>query len=678
MVVEEKDNADAGWYTLVGAENIRTDGGSNLNCNAVNEYCNTLRSPVPFWFMNGDISKDDIDREFAMMAEKGVSSVVAHPRYGMSVEYLSDAYFEVFGWCIDAAKKHNMEIWVYDELNWPSGTAGLTIQRNNPEFRSKFLAVETRAVSEIDWEHFTPGLYMVAANIEGESVTKTRVLDSLDAAKSLTGNWRLFNCTLKYDWAYVDTLSYEAINKFSQVTHDEYYTRFSEEFGKTIRAVFTDEPSIYWVSVGYDDWNLPYTNDYFETFERRFGYSPVAMIPYLFYHGHEGTAFRADYWDHAGYLFNHRYHGTLSDWCKAHGVAYTGHNNNEEPLRYQIRYEGDMFGAMRRMNIPGVDHLGMATLGNWFISIIGHKICSSAAHITGKSRCMSETFGIMGWDATYTNMKRVIDWQYAQGINLFIPHALFHTISGPTKRESPPSFFHQSTLWDDFGYLSQYLQRLEEMLCGGRHNCKVAILYPQSGLWASYQTDRKTSDFEHIDNFLNSLCLELIKNQIDFDLLDFQALQDAVIEDGKIKLADEAYEVLVVPSSSYTRPTEVHRLREISEAGISTTFFFKAMEPGRQNIPNGSGNTRYVRSEELESFVEILRKELNDDIQISGGGADEIMAYRREKDGHKITCLLNRSEKHRKVTAMIKDYPDAAIFDQETGAYTRLEGKRAG
>lgn len=649
-----------------------------MNSEKLNKLSKQISSPVPFWFLNGYIDEWHIIHEFEMMKEKGIGDVIVHPRYGLQVEYLSDGWFEIFGWCVREAKKLGMHVWIYDEYNWPSGTAGMSVMDINEDYKGKYLAIESKPIDEIDLDTFHPGKYMVAANIEGGRVTKTKEITDIKSLETLKGNWHIFNCTLKQDKFYIDTLSFDAVNCFKHVTYDEYYNRFGDEFGKTIRAIFTDEPSIYWVSVGYDDCNIPYTDDYFSTFEKKYGYSPVAMIPYLFYPGKEGTAFRADYWEHAGFLFNERYHGNLSGWCRDHGIIYTGHNNHEEPLRYQIRFQGDMFGTMRTMDIPGVDHLGKQTLGNNWISIIGHKICSSLAHTSGKARCMSESFGIMDWDTTYTNMKRVTDWQYALGINLLIPHAIYHTISGMTKRESPPSFFYQSPHWKDFDYFADYIKRLEEMLCGGRHLCKVAVMYPKTGLWSGYQSDRKTSDFEHTENFLDSLCLELVKNQIDFDLVDFESLNDAQSQNGVLTLADEQYQALIVPSSSYMRQAEVTLLTIIAKSGVKTTFFYKSMEPLPHNLPEKFGGAGFIRTEELDGFVDVLKKDLDEDIQISGGGADEIMAYRREKDGRKITFLLNRSDKHRKVVAMMKDYPDAAIFDQETGTYTRLEGKRAG
>lgn len=650
----------------------------------LNNLSKQISSPVPFWFLNGHIEERHVVHEFDLMAEKGVIDVIVHPRYGMQCEYLSDEWFEIFGWCVREAKKRGMWVWIYDELNWPSGTAGMTVMNADPNYCGKYLAVEQVRLSEIDFDAFEPGMYMIAANIEGEAITKTRIIEDIASAKALNGNWMLFNCTLKYDEFYIDTLSYDAVNYFKRVTYDEYFNRYGDEFGKSIRAIFTDEPSIYWVSVGYDDWNLPYTEDYFSTFEAKYGYSPISMIPHLFYPGAKGTAFRADYWEHAGFLFNERYHGNLGGWCREHGIIYTGHNNHEEPLRYQIRYQGDAFGLMRELDIPGVDHLEKATLGNRWISIIGHKICSSAAHFDGKARCMSESFGLTEWDATFENFKRITDWQYALGINLLIPHAVFHTISSMTKRESPPSIFRPSPLWADFDYFSEYVRNLESMLCGGRHLCKVAVMFPSSGLWASYQSDRKTSEFEYMDNFLNSLCLELVKNQIDFDLVDYTALTYAGLDDGKLRLADEEYEYLIVPPTAYIRPSEIERLIEIVESGVHTTLFHQAMEPLRENLPEKMRGASFVRSEELEAFVARIKKQLDEDIQISGGGAEDIMLYRRalrfEENGpeHKVTFMLNRSEKHRKVSVTLENYPDPAVFDQETGIFTKLDARNMG
>ncbi len=648
-------------------------------CNELNARAARIQSPVPFWFLNGIISEWHMAREIRLMAENGISQVIVHPRYGLNCEYLSDEWFEVFGWCVQEARKHGMKLWIYDEFNFPSGTAHFEVMKTNPNYQSKYLACKVTPISEVSADLFEQAEHVVAADIVEGKITKTRIIDSHTELNNLSEDWHIFTFTKCFDPAYVDTLSKEAISCFCDLTHEEYYKRFGVDFGETIEAVFTDEPSIYWVTVGYDDWNLPYTDDIFETYKAKYGESAISKLPYLFFDGKIAKEFRARFWKHVGNLFNERYHSTLGDWCREHNVIYTGHNNHEEPLRYQIRFQGDMFGTMETMDVPGVDHLLKQTLGNYWISILGHKICSSQAHTSGKTRCMSESFGNVDWDSSFTQLKQIVDWQYGLGINLLVPHAIFHTISGQAKRESPPSFFYQSPHWQDFDYFGSYLRNLEKMLVGGKHICKVAVLYPLSGLFAEYQSDRKTNEFEHIESFLNSLCKELLKNHVDFDLVDRSALERAELSENKIKLADEEYEYLLIPVAEYMADEDVALIMKVFESGVQTVMFFRSMEPHAHNSP-GEGRRQItpVRSVELQHYVGLLGKSLNTDMELSGGGSEDILLYRRDKDGQRIFFLVNRSAKHRKVSAILAGRSSYAKYDPENDSYAALDARVTG
>ena len=156
-----------------------------MNSENLNNLSKQISSPVPFWFLNGRMDEWHIVREFEMMAGKGIGDVIVHPRFGLQCEYLSEEWFGIFGLCVREAKRHGMHVWIYDELNWPSGTAGMRVMKTDPDYRGKFLAVESTPLGEIDFASFTPGAYMVAANIEGGNVTKTRVIKDIAAAQAL-------------------------------------------------------------------------------------------------------------------------------------------------------------------------------------------------------------------------------------------------------------------------------------------------------------------------------------------------------------------------------------------------------------------------------------------------------------------------------------------------------------
>jgi len=642
------------------------------------DIARSIRGPVPFWFINGPLKRENVARELELMRQQGIREVIVHPRYGLTVPYLSDQWFEIFGWCVEEARKRRMFIWIYDEFNWPSGTAGMSVQEIDPLYMSKYLAVEATPRAEIDLKRFEPGQFLVAARVQGGKVTKTRVLETVDAIGLLEGNWMIFNCRIKRDKFYIDTLNPAAVECFRRLTYDEYYRRFSREFGRTIRAVFTDEPSIYWVSVGYDDMNLPYTERLLPSFEERFGYSAVPCIPYLFYPGGNAAEFRSHFWRHVSDLFNTNYHGTLGSWCRQHGVIYTGHGHHEEPLRYQIRFTGDLFGTMRQMDLPGIDHLDKDTLGNRWISIIGHKIASSSAHFAGKPRVMSESFGVMGWDATFADLKKVVDWQLGLGINLIVPHALFHTTAGKAKRESPPSFFFQSPLWEDFGWFTDYLNRLTDMLTGGRHECKILVFYPLSGLHSAYQTDRKTQEFEHIESFLDTLCLELVKRQLDYDLADAAALAAAEVSRGRIRIGQESYEIFIIPATPYLAPEERRIIERIARAGVQTYLFHRAVESSPANLPRSEAGINFELTEWMAGFVGRLRESIRDEVMISGAGSEDILALRRRKGGKRVTFLVNRADKPRDVALALTTSSQITVMKPEDGSRSPLRTREDG
>ena len=65
--------------------------------------------------------------------------VFLHPRTGLEIEYLSEKFFERIGIAIETCARLGLKAWLYDDYNWPSGTAAGEILVKHPEFRQKYL-----------------------------------------------------------------------------------------------------------------------------------------------------------------------------------------------------------------------------------------------------------------------------------------------------------------------------------------------------------------------------------------------------------------------------------------------------------------------------------------------------------------------------------------------------------
>ena len=50
---------------------------------------------IPFWFLNGELTAEELRRQLADFAAHGIYGVVLHPRMGLSPEitYLGERYF---------------------------------------------------------------------------------------------------------------------------------------------------------------------------------------------------------------------------------------------------------------------------------------------------------------------------------------------------------------------------------------------------------------------------------------------------------------------------------------------------------------------------------------------------------------------------------------------------------
>lgn len=593
-----------------------------------------------FWTVDNNITPERVASELEDMYTRGIEEVVVVPGCGIA----TDAWLEVFVWCVREAKTRGMLLCIADG-------AGSSFRSADPEYGSKCLEIDAIPKSEIDVNNFEPGQFLIAGRIQGGQITRTRTVQDMITLRALDNGWHIFNCRIKRDLNYIDVLSRTAVDRLRDLTLERYRWKFRQELGKTIKAVFADEPRICENSC-LETWTIPYTDKLVPSFEERYGYSPIPGIPYLFFPGRDAQEFRTDFWEHVAWMFNTNYHENLAQWCRDNGLLYTGRIASGEPLRCRIGARSDTIGIMKRMDLPCIDYPEVADKGSQSMSLLDLKIASSQAHIAGKPRAASESFRDLKGNEDCSQLKREIDWQFALGINAIIPHGL------PQECES----------------LYDYLSRLQEILTGGRHLCHVLILCPLSGVFAAHQPNRKTDEFECIDSVLNSLCLDLIKRQIDFDIVDFPTLSKAKIEEGKIALGDEHYEHLIIPYTPYMRPREYETIGRIAKS-VGTYFFHRSMDPVAMNAPSRPGGVQFVTTEDLPGFVMRLRHAIDDGVHLSGLGREDILLLQREKDGQRLAFMVNRSNQSRRITARFAGAVGLVMIDVESGEETSLQAK---
>ena len=96
--------------------------------------------PCIMWFWNGKITESEIRRQIKEYRDANIFEFFIHPMYGFEHRYLSQDFFRLIGIAVSCAKENGMKFWIYDEYNWPSGTAGNKMMRLHPWAKSSYLS----------------------------------------------------------------------------------------------------------------------------------------------------------------------------------------------------------------------------------------------------------------------------------------------------------------------------------------------------------------------------------------------------------------------------------------------------------------------------------------------------------------------------------------------------------
>jgi alpha-L-rhamnosidase len=544
---------------------------------------------LPFWFLNGELDPAEMRWQLRELADKGMHGVILHGRYGLEMPYLSDRYLERIKLAVDEARGLDLAVWIYDEMNWPSGTADKRVLKARPDLAQRFIECISFTVEGpwfmcltgedsryLDFERSTP----VAAFAIGEHGEVIDLTPNLSFEKVIpwevpAGTWRLAYVVEKRAEYYIDALDPESTKTFIEVGYDPYlravngHRAADDGSGQPVTGFYSDEPAMHYFLTGGDNPILPWTANMFRRFRERNGYELRPRLADLFFNLRPDSArIRHDFFNTTTQLYTNAYYRQLREWCTAHGVAFTAHLLYEEWLRPMIRVEGNLFRHYENMDVVAVDHLypviGSRERPDQHVAM---KVASSAAHQFGSKRLICESFGGIFMDATMQRMKWIADWQYVLGVNLLNPHGFHYTLEGARKRDWPPSQFYQYPYWRHYQGFSDYISRLSRLLSGGRHVAKVAVLWPINAMFATYRPQERDPAGDRTEQDFNALTDLLLRLHVDFDYLDEDVLARAVIDNGAVMVGDEAYEAVIMPPMSHCRLSTVTRLEELVESG---------------------------------------------------------------------------------------------------------------
>ena len=619
---------------------------------------------TPFWAWNCDLERDELLRQIDVFKEMGLGGFHMHVRTGMSTEYLSDEFMSLIRACTDHAKENEMLAWLYDEDRWPSGAAGGIITKDHA-MRQRYIRFSANVEAPLNDRQELIAIYDIVLD-ENKCLKSYKILKDGESAegtpwrvvREISGDSPWFN-----GQAYVDTLNPKAIEKFIDVTYKPYAKTVGDEFGKTVPAIFTDEPQFARKGVlpyadSHHDVTLPWTDDLDETYTEKYGKSIIPDLPQLLWDLPNGapSSVRYRYHDHVCDRFTEAFADTCGKWCDEHGIALTGHMMEEGSLHQQTHALGEAMRSYRSFGIPGIDML----CGNFEFSTA--KQCQSAVHQYGRTAMLSELYGVTGWDFDFRGHKLHGDWQAALGVTVRVPHLSWVSMHGNAKRDYPASIHYQSSWYKEYSYVEDHFARVNTALTRGKPIVKVGLIHPVESYWLHFGPEENTNLVRSaIEANFSNVTQWLLRGSVDFDYISESLLTSQCAKAGSpLKVGEMEYDVVIVPECETLRSTTLERLEDFRAAGGKLIFMGDAPKFENAEISE-RGKKLYDASDRISfnrsSLLASLDAYRTIDVRYTNGALSNDLIHQLRQDENGIWLFLSHcDEPYNKDVANCKGY----------------------
>lgn len=611
---------------------------------------------TPFWAWNCKLDKETLSEQIDIFRQMGQGGFHMHVRTGLDTPYLSDEYMDYIRFCVEKAKKDEMLAWLYDEDRWPSGAAGGIVTKEKKYAAMNILFTRlpygaegfsgARRDGEVNGGRTGDGQLMAVYDIvlnEDGTLKSHRLIGENDAAEG--AKWYAYAETISPNaWfngeRYLDTLNPEAVGRFIEVTHERYSAELQEEFGKTIPAIFTDEPQFTIKgSLRFADENadvfMPWTAGMDKKFKEYTGRDFFEGFPEVFWELPDGkvSKFRYLYHDFLSELFVASYCDTIGDWCSDHGLMLGGHVMHEPTLESQTSMIGEAMRCYRGFKeMPGIDML----CDNHEYSTA--KQCQSAKHQQGGIAMLSELYGVTGWDYDFRGHKLQGDWQAALGVTVRVPHLTWMSMKGEAKRDYPACIGYQSPWAPRYAMIEDHFARLSTALTRGTPNVKVGVIHPIESYWIHRGPFEQTAAIRsQLEQNFSTVIETLLFGLIDFDLICESRLPDLCEEGGApLKVGAMAYDVVIVPTCDTLRASTLERLEAFRKAGGKLIFMGdcpRYLDAEPSDLPRALFDQSERISFSASALLDALEEKRFLDIRTEQGSRTDRQIYQLRDDG---------------------------------------------
>ncbi len=510
----------------------------------------TAKPWTRWWWLGSGVDEKNLTRQLESFAEAGIGGVEICPIYGAKgyedrdLEFLSKEWTAMLDHTSKECARLGLGLDLTTGTGWPFGGPWVT-----PEMASHSLIPVEKELPAGPVELQLPAgdrLLLRAWPEQGDPV------DLLDHVRKGILRWeapqggaRLYGIFTKSPIQKVKRAAPGAAGPVVDPFSPDSLAKYLAHFDKPLDRLRAPQPRAHFHD-SFEYYGAAWTPDFVEAFRTDHGYDFADRLPAFFGEGQprEIADIHHDYRATLDRL-HRQYLETWHDWANERG-SLTRNQAHGSPGNLLDHYavadipETEIFRHVEDEQIPML------------------KFAASAAHVTGRKLVSAESFTWLDehFQVKPAELKAAADFLWLGGVN----HLFFHGIPySPEDAVWPGWLFYASThmgenggLWRDLPAFNHYIQTVQTELQSGRPDTSVLLYFPVDDLWAEPAdklplfTIHNQNEWLHGSAF-HRIAMMLWEQGIPCDFVSDRLLQKSRVEDGKILLGGNRYDLLLIP-----------------------------------------------------------------------------------------------------------------------------------
>ena len=546
-----------------------------------------------WWWFGSAVDSVNLAYNMKQYAECGIGTVEITPIYGVkgnernNIEFLSDRWMDMFRLTKRLAKENNITVEMSTGTGWPFGGPMVPLEESacKAVFVERFLSYDDAQELDIMPEEKDRKNTSLLIAMAYPMPVVANLKDNADALNDrmpfnvtsfihngkLTWTPPFLHDGPSVQWTVVALYLKRGIMKvkrpapggegwvidhFDSTAVAHYLNHISDRF----IATNTPFPDVFFndsYEVAEGDW----TPTLLKEFEKRRGYRLEDHFLQLL---NSQPDVLSDYRETLAELLLENFTRQWTAWAHSHG-ALTRNQAHGSPA--------NLIDCYAAVDIPEIEGFGLSDFGirglrtdsgmtrknDSDLSML--KYAPSAAHVSGKTLCSSETFTWLTehFRTSLSQLKPDLDLMFCAGVNHIFTHG---TAYSPQEATWPGWKFYASidmsptnSIWRDAPFFMQYVDNCQSFLQWGNPDNDFLVLLPVRDMW---RKDTKRLLMQFSIHQMNDLAPEFIHTILDIDKAGFDCdyiseslLLSTTFRGGKLQTkAGTTYKGLIIPQQN--------------------------------------------------------------------------------------------------------------------------------